>query len=196
MSVIYDEARALKLLSKGSQQGFKMIYDHYGVSVFRAALRLLRSRELAEDLLQEVFTKIWLEHERFASIENFKGYLFICVRNRALDRLKQIAREDAARKEYVSGKKFDANSTDDYMLDSELTKHYQQLVEELPAQIRRVFKMSKDEGLSHTAIAEQLNIDPTAVKNYIYNARQFMRQRLEKHIVVSVWFILSGSFLS
>lgn len=194
MTVTYDEVHALKLLSKGSEKGFTAIYNRYAPGVAHFALRLLRSRALAQDLVQEVFYKIWVEHERFAAVDDFESYLFICVRNRASDLLKKRGREEMLKAEYLAQKKVGENSVEDYMQDKELSEYINKAIDELPAQMKRVYRMLTDERMSQKDIADQLNISQVTVKDHIYSARVFIRKRIEKHIVATAYTGISSLF--
>jgi RNA polymerase sigma-70 factor (family 1) len=196
MTVTYDEVQALKLLSKGSEKGFTAIYNRYAPGVAHFALRLLKSRELAQDVVQEVFSKIWVEHERFAAVDDFESYLFICVRNRASDLLKKRTREELSKAEYLAQKKVGENSVDDYMQDRELSTYINQAIDELPTQMKRVYLMMADERLSQKDIAAQLNISPVTVKDHIYSARVFIRKKIEKHIVATAYAGISALMLT
>lgn len=196
MTVPYDEHRALKLLADGDPAGFKMLYDHYAPRVGEVAYLLLRSEEQADDLLQEVFTQVWIEREKFSAVDKFEAYLFTCARNHALRCIKKNSRENEVRMQAAALTDLDENSVDNYIRREELAKLVQQAVAQLPTQRRRIFTMSNNEGLSHADIATQLNIDPLTVKNHVHYARTFIWSRIQHHIAVSVSFALPASFLS
>lgn len=186
MTSPYDKIRGLELLSRGDPEGFKIVYDHYAPRVAQVSYRLLGSREHAKDVMQEVFIKLWLERDRFVNSDDFEAYLFTVVRNSTLKHIKEMAREDIARIKAAALKRLEESSVDEFIRDKELNEVYNQAIEELPSQRKRIFKMLQDQGLSQQDIAAQLNINLITVRNHVYEARAFIRQRVEQHIAVSI----------
>jgi RNA polymerase sigma-70 factor (family 1) len=181
----YDEAAARKLLSEGDVAGFKHIYDRYAPGVFRVGYKYLQSQELAEDLLQDVFYKIWKNPERYAKVENFETYLFSVAKNICFRKLKKLAQEDEASLEYALRKGDASNYNQEY------SHLLQQAVEQLPPQQKLVFKLVREEGMSHDAIAHQLQLSAATVNNHVSLAMKFIRNHVFRHIGLVVGFIVN-----
>lgn len=177
----YDERRVLQLLAEGSQYAFTQLFDRYRARVFSVALRYFKSRELAEETLQEVFLKIWLKREDLPRILQFEAYLFAMTRNHIFDGIKAVAEETTALKEY-SYTLEQINGTDQPILEKQYEDLLNRIVEGLPPQQKQVFRLAKIEGLSYQAIAAQLNISRFTVKNHMAKALQSIRLELQHHI--------------
>jgi RNA polymerase sigma-70 factor (family 1) len=176
----YNEAEALALLAAGDEKGFQQIYDRYALNVARIGYKYLQSAALAEDLVQEVFSAVWVQREQFTRVEYFQRYLFTMCKNIALQHLKKIAKEELLNKTYASLKsQTTENNIDDYLLDQAYPALMQKAVEQLPATHKRVFELVTIDGLSHKAIAEQLNLSPQTVSNSMTLAIKSIRSHLK-----------------
>jgi RNA polymerase sigma factor (sigma-70 family) len=160
----YNEETALQLLGAGSERGFKLIYERYAISVTRIAYKFLKSPDRADDLVQEVFVKMWTERDKFVKADNFKAYLLRTATNLAYDHLKKIAREEIAKKEFTNRSEIAANNIDHYIIDKEYAELLQQAIEGLPPQCRRVYQLVRG-GLSHKEVADQLRLSRLSVES-------------------------------
>ncbi|MBT1701510.1 RNA polymerase sigma-70 factor [Fulvivirgaceae bacterium PWU4] len=179
----YDEAYALRLLSRGSEQGFRMIYDRYARGIYAASLKMLQSEMLAEDVVQDVFMRIWKNPERFTHVEDLRPYLFKVSKYACLRKFKQMSREMQANKEYVHRKNLATNDVDDYINEKDYSELVKQAVEKLPPQRKRVFKLVREQGLSHEATATQLQLSPATVNNHIGLAVKFINDQVMKQLI-------------
>lgn len=177
----YDEKEVLEQLGQGNEYAFTQLFDHYSGKILNTALRFLKSRELAEEVVQEVFLKVWMKRADVARTGNFEGYLFTMARNQVFDGIKLIAKETTTKNEFARTVQ-QIDGTDHPLIE----KQYQQLLLEavdlLPPQQKQVFNLAKIEGLSHQAIAEQLHISRLTVKTHMAKALQNIRLSLQRHL--------------
>lgn len=189
----YNEVEALKLLVSGNEKGFQQIYDRYAGNVFRVGMKYLRSTELSEDLVQEVFSSVWLQREQFERVEFFQRYLFTMCRNIAYRLLKTIATRELGEQEFTKLKRYDDNNVEYHLLGNECVTIMQNAVQKLPITHRRVYELVTNEGLSHKAVAEQLNVSMQTVSNSMVLALKSIKQHLTQNIVsgflVTLYFI-------
>ena len=176
----YNEKKVLQLLAQGSEFAFTLLFDHYRGRIFSVAWRFLKSRTLAEEIVQEVFLKIWLRRREMPGILNFEGYLFTMARNQIFDSLKRIAAETTAKRAFTERLQF-VEDTDHAVIDKEYDELLREAVDHLPPQQKQIFRMAKIEGLSHQAIAEQLHISRLTVKTHMAKALQTIRHNLRHH---------------
>lgn len=169
------------------------IYDRYHQPVYRYVLNLIKIPEVTEDIVHEVFLKLWEKRETLRVRENFKGYLFTACRNMSIDMTKQIAVDRELKAELL--RYYDHASLERHYSQEELYK-YDSLVEEalntLSPQRRKVFEMSRKQGKSHQEIARELNISPNTVKEHMSRALTGLRDFLQKRGEISFAIILLG----
>ncbi len=176
----FNEHEVLLFLSQGDEEAFRWIYDRYGKSVFRAAYRYLGSRDLAKDVVQEVFTAVWHKRESFTGIHNLENYLV--AHNHTYRELRKWASESAWSEAYASDQATAADDCDHLARSGSFDSLITETINLLPPQQRQVFQLSRIEGLTHEAIARQLNLSPGTVKNHMVRALQLIRKRLAPHV--------------
>lgn len=176
-----NESQLVRSLAKGNLLAFNTLYKEYSNRLYRFAVGYLKSEEEAEEVVQEVFTKIWEKKKDLKAEFSFKSFLFTiafnCIRKHFRTKI-QIA-------EY-----FRSIGTDDsdIMTSQKITydslhQYITELVEYLPARRREIFIKSRFEGLSIKKIAEELNIGHKTVENQLTEALRFIRTKINKEIL-------------
>lgn len=177
----YDESKVLRLLAEGNELAFTQLFNHYRGKIYGSALKFLKNREAAEEIVQEVFLKVWRNREHIAAVNSFADYLFVMSRNLTLDSLAAIIKNSAAVKELSHDSCFD-NSTESAIHEMEYEVLLQEAVDSLPPQQKRIFYLAKVKGLSHEAIAEQMELSRLTVKTHMVRALKSIRHRLQPHL--------------
>jgi len=184
-----DQSRLLYELSQGSEMAFTQLYNQYKNVVFSTALKITKSRDLAEEVVQDVFLKIWQNHQNLAEISSIENYLFIISRNHIFDMIKKIAR-DSAVVSNVNYKSTSANDTDEAIKDDQYNVILTQIVEQLPPQQQKIYKMAKWDGLSHQKIGEDLGISTETVKKHMAQALKFVRIKISPYMNMFMTLLL------
>jgi RNA polymerase sigma-70 factor (ECF subfamily) len=161
--------------------------QYYGL-LCRTAVRFTKNTEAAEDLVQEVFCKIWQNRDVLEVTTSYKAYLVRSVTNQSLNYLEKQKRlvltEDTSPYEEA----FSANTTMDLLEGSEMEVKVQQALAMLPPQCRLVFEMSRFEELTYKEIAESLQISPKTVENQMGKALRILRERLLSLLLLAFLF--------
>ena len=155
---------------------FKEVYEEYFTALKYFAMRYVKDEEVACDLLQDVFIKLWEKGDRFEDEMQLKTYLYRVVRNHCLTFIR-----DAQRKEKrMEG--FKVEETEEsfvqQMIEAEVYALINDIFEELPDACRNVY-MKSLEGKSHKEIAEIMGISPRTVEGHIRQALAFLREDLK-----------------
>ncbi|SEW54232.1 RNA polymerase sigma factor [Chitinophaga arvensicola] len=179
----YDENRMLELLAKGSEYAFTELFSRYRTKVYSVAFRFLRSQAAAEEVVQDVFLKCWLKREALTEVKNLDAYLKTVTRNLVLNRFRKLANEAAAQQE-LSRRDIMVNDTDHLILDHQYQEIIQAALGQLPPQQREVYRLAKEEGLSHEAIAARMQISTVTVKSHMARALQSIRRYLNGSISI------------
>lgn len=185
---LYDQPQILHLLSQGSEVAFAQFYNQHRAKIYGVALKLLKSKELAEETVQEVFLKIWLKRKELYKINQIDGYLYMIARNHIFDQLKIAAVEAETRNQlpiYLSHE----NKTDHLVREKQYKKLLDDLINHLPPQQKTVYQLSREEGLNYDDIAQKLNISPFTAKKHMSQALKFIREHIGHLHTVWVFFI-------
>ncbi|HTN07772.1 RNA polymerase sigma-70 factor [Agriterribacter sp.] len=164
-------------LVHGDEEAFeKLVYTLYK-KLFPFAVSLIKSESEANDVLQEVFLKIWLHRSSFSAIENPMGWIHTVVANTASNYLRTKIRNELRIKKYHSQSVVSAGMEE--QLDANFTQSLiDEAVNKLPAKRKQVFLLSRKEGLSRKEIATRLNVSENTVRNQLVEALQFVREYL------------------
>jgi len=168
-------------IAAGDTEAFRICFDELHQEVYGYAFHYFRSNTLAEDLVQEVFAKIWSHRWTLDPGQGIKPYLYRTARNTIFSQLKRAAC-DRQMREYVFYRlPTQHNDAEERYLHDELLELYKKAVTMLPPQRQLVYTMSRDEGLTHDQIAEQLTISKNTVKDQIVKASHFIRNYIHAH---------------
>ena len=175
-----DQA-ALARLARGDQNALAELYDRHARPIYSLALRILRERADAEDIVQEVFAQAWNQAARFdASRGAVAAWLLMMARSRAIDRLRsRRSRPETASDAAVVERMPDAAVGQDLqLLSSEQVEQVKSALTLLPAPQREALELAYYEGLTHTEIAERLAEPLGTVKTRIRQAVIKLRESL------------------
>lgn len=188
-----DEKKLLFELSQGSELAFTTIYNQYKNIVYSTALRITKSKILSEEAVQDIFLKIWQNRESVAEIDHFENYIYIISRNHLFNSIKKIARETNFASE-INLKDAGFIDTDTSIKDEQYNTILNQIVEQLPPQQQKVYKMAKLDGLSHQKIGESLGISTDTVKKHMSQALKFIRLKISPYMNMFMTLLLFFKF--
>ena len=166
-------------LKDGSEKAFQKIYEHYLNDIFSYSLALVRSEEAAEEIVQEVFLRLWLNAETLVLELSLRSYLFTIARNLSFDFLRKAANSRKLREEiFYSGSALH-DRTQEELIHAEYDLLRKKAIETLPPKRRRIYTLSREEGMSYEDISRELGISISTVKTQMSKALQSMKEYLQ-----------------
>jgi RNA polymerase sigma-70 factor (family 1) len=152
-------------IASGDEMAFTQLYLRFGKKLIHFSLSLVRSRELAEELVEDVFVKLWANRFHINEIENLTVYLYVAVKNRSLNMLSEKSRELITKPFDYLDAPVDEFAADPYdlMITSEMMASMQQAIEELPPRCKMIFKLIREDGLRYKEVADILNISVNTI---------------------------------
>lgn len=183
---LHTDTELFDLVKEGSAKAFSEIYDRYWALLYKHAYRLLKDKELAQDVVQEVFLNLWDKINVIDIQFSISPYLYRAVRNKVLNLIQKDKVKDNYTQSFIN---FVANSEaiTDYRLRERLLKEkIEKEVAALPSKMREVFKMSRIQNMSHKQIAEKLNLSDKTVKKQMSNAIHILRIKLGGFLILSI----------
>lgn len=190
----------MRQVAAGEPQAFEQLLQQFHAIVYRAAYRLLADEWLAEDIVQEVFLKVWLRRTTLAEISHFSAWLKKVTENQLYDHLRKrkliIERPDswqvmlnlpAAEEEGQTGE------------ENHFQELLQQAVSRLPDRQRRVFELIKKEGYSREEAARELAVSPETIKTNLEYAirsiRAFCLDKLDNTSILVIFSLIFEKYL-
>lgn len=185
LRMIENETEIIVRVKKSDESAFRILYEEYAPRIFAFLCRKLNEPVLAEDMVQEVFVKVWKNRESLNEFKSTKAYLFTAANNIAID--------------YFRKKKMDSVDIDDYEnaafyrfeQDFDIPEHIKKAIDKLTPMQRNVFYLSRFEGMKHAEISEILNISKRTVENHISRALLTLRKNLEYLLLFFISFLMS-----
>lgn len=188
---LHNEKLLLLKIIKGNEQAFKEIYDHYYQQIFNKALHLVKDSVLAEDVVQEVFVKIWVNRKTLATIHNFGAYLNIILRNHIYNFFRKQAHHENVISQLCYSRETKSQDIPESVTLNELLLRVNQAVSTLPPQQKRVYELCHSDGLKQKEIAAQLNISRETVKKHLSEAMKKIRHQLKEFRQNIILFLFS-----
>ena len=176
---LVNEAELFASLAKGDEHAFETIYRHFSKRLFPYVLKLVKVSELAEELIQDIFVNIWINRQPFTEVTHPTPYLFSIANRQALKYLKKVASDARILKTITDHADDSSNETEERIIFRESVESIKAAVAQLPDQRRIIWELSRNEGLSHDQIAEQLKISKNTVKNQMVHATKYIRNFLD-----------------
>lgn len=163
------ENQLLLQLSEGSESALQQLFYLYHQQIGAFVFKLTRSRELAEEIVQDVFLKLWTCRHASQEIRNLKAWLFTLSRNQALNALRSQLKEKKVKK-YLGDLPLSESFTQDDLTQNDRFTLMDEAIKLLPPQQQKVFLLSRYQRLKYEEIAHKMNISRETVKSYLQNA--------------------------
>ncbi len=176
-------------MAKGDENAFAQLFKtHYNL-LGSFIMRITVSELLTQEIVQDVFLKIWVNRIALAEIDCFKAYLLVVSRNHTLNCLKQIARENNRKKEWVNSVLRNASNDVEEMDTIDRGSLIDEAVTLLPPQQKKVYTLSRRDGLKQQEIARELNISLETVKKHMVLALRFLKYHIRTNISLFLLFM-------
>ena len=183
-------------LKKGNEKAFNSLYDKYLLDVYHFSLSLLKSKDHAMEVVQEVFLKIWITRDAIDENKNFKSFLLTITKNLSLNILNKATTDLNFRNKIYENLETQRSTTNEYILNKEYDQLKKNAIDALPAGRKKVFLLSREEGKSYQEISEELNISINTVKTQIKKALEGIREYFSKNTDIDLIIIIFLFFLS
>ncbi len=170
-----DELKLAKKLALGDHVAYKELFMKYFPKVKYFIAHLVKSETTAEELAQEIFVKLWEGREKLASVQSCNSYIYRMAKNATLNYMEHKSVEKAYMEQY-EGDMGQSIEEELYARETELL--VQLTVNNMPPQRKKIYQMSREEGIKNDEIAEQLNISKKTVENHLNIALNEIRKTI------------------
>lgn len=173
----YQNNDSLTLIRQGNEAAFERVFKLYFKNLHAYAYTFIKEDIIAEEIVQNVFFRIWEKRDQLQIDDSLKAYLYRSVHNESLNHIKH-QKVKSSFQEHYSNHAEASNDASATMIASELEIQIQKAINELPQQCRIIFQLSRFEQLKYQQIADQLNISIKTVENQMGKALKVMRLKL------------------
>lgn len=194
----FDEAKVLEEMKQDSIAAFNQLYSKYAPVLYQRLLRLLKNPESVEEVLQDVFFKIWNKREEIIPQKGFKTFIYRIADNMAIDLFRKIGRDKALQLELWAASISFYLHTEEHVLDKEKARIVQDAIQSLPPKRRDILMQCKFEEKSYKEVAEMMGISVSTVSNQLVSAMKDVKEYIVKNYsedyLISLIFIAVLAF--
>ncbi|MCO5240724.1 MAG: RNA polymerase sigma-70 factor [Chitinophagaceae bacterium] len=190
---MFTDAELLVQVASGNERAFQCLFERHRSKIYNYLFSIVKSREIAEELVIDVFLKLWIGRELLTEIQNMDAFLHKVAYNKAIDFLRitsrNIALQKVVNREIESSREREA----DYRLqEQEYREIINRAIQQLSPQRRMVFTLSRVEGLNYDQIAKQLHLSRNTVRNTMADTLRSIRSYLLNNEISPVLLLLIG----
>ena len=186
----YNEVELFIRISEGEEPAFRQLFEMYRERLFVFARQIAHSTADAEEIVQDIFLKLWEGRAHLAQVSYPRKYIYTMARNRALDHLASIARNKKAIQALYINIAAGNNPTDELLQAQESQQLIYKALSQLPEKKQTIFWLSRRDGLTHQEIAERMGMSVQTVKNNLTDTLKYIRIYISGHselLAVVLW---------
>lgn len=176
----HNEKDLVERLVQGDEKAFRAIFYAHHQRIGAFVMEAVNSVPVAEELVHDIFLKLWINREKLVHVEQFRAYLYAIARNHVYSYLKKQARELQKKQQWLA-----TDPVPELTWQQPANDYFKNLLEyainDLPAQQQKVYLLSRDEGLSHDGIAQKLGVSLETVKKHMVLALKRIRHNVSEH---------------
>lgn len=184
-----NELQLVKKLAEGDFNAFDALFKFYHKKLYHFALSLLKNSEDAEDVVQEVFVRIWENRDNIKIRHSFKSFLFTIAYNIIVNQLRKRMADVRFREKLEKNIQTDLTREADHLVYMELDNRFRTVLSQLPPQRKRIYKMHRDLKMTYKEIGQKLNISPNTVRNQFSEALKFLQEQMKSDSLLILLFI-------
>lgn len=183
-----EDKNLLAEIAAGKESAFRRLFDKYHQRVGSYIVQITNSRELAEEVVQDVFLKLWIHRSALEEVNNIDAYLFVLAKNHALNYLRKLTRELKLREQWKKDQP--ATPAADDLPENRYYRHLDEAIDQLPPQQKKVYLLSRHQRLKYAEIAQELNLSRETVKSYLRIATASITAYMSQNSDVIVSFLI------
>jgi len=180
----------LTRLKNGDMLAFDQVYEIYSHKLFSFVFKILKDETDADDIVQEVFVKIWESRDKLKDHKLLNSYIFTIAYNHSIS----LIRKRISNKKYMDHLKNSSviqttPTTINEIEYNELASKVEKLIANLPERQKQVYILHREKGLTYPEIAEQMGISKNTVENHMVKALKYLHQNLDNSMLINILFI-------
>jgi len=190
----HEELQNLDGLKNGQRSAFDFVYKKYSKSLLSRMQRMVKSPEIADELLQDVFLKVWTNRADIDLDKSFKGWIFTIAQTTVFTYYRKLALDKKMQQHVLEVFVEFYEQTEEYIFNKERMQLLNSAVDQLPPQRKEIFRLCKIEGKSYQEAAELLSISPSTVSNQLVSATKSIKRYVFFHSQEFLIFCIAAYF--
>jgi len=181
----------LEQIRAGNEHAFAALYERYAGRLYGNLIKLVKDRNVAQELLQDVFLKLWEKRKSIQVESSFAAYLFSITKHMALNFSRRVVLDARVVSVLAAGTPSGYSHIEEGVVAKELELLYDNAVNALPPKRRTVYLLCKHEGKSYEEVSRELGISTSTINDHMVKALRFIEQRLRYSGAVGIMLIAS-----
>ncbi len=193
----YSERQLAVAIAEHDPVAFQQLFASYYPQLYPQVKKITQSDPVTEDLLQETFLKVWINRDKLPEIENLRAWILRIAYYQAFTYLRRQSLHERKVSQLTTSEGIKPGTqTEDLLSFRELKQAVGEAIRKLPPQQKKVYLLSREQGLKNREIAEVLNLSEQSVKNTLVRALKLIREEVERagHVIFSVLLLISCYF--
>lgn len=180
----------LTRLKNGDMLAFDRIYELYSHKLFSFVFKILKNEADTDDVVQEVFLKIWESRHKLEDYKSLNAYIFTISYNNSIDLIRKRINNTKYLEHLKNSAVINVTPTVISQIEfNELNIRSEKLIANLPERQRQVYILHREEGLTYPEIAEKLGISKNTVENHMVKALKYLRENMENSMLINMLFV-------
>jgi len=190
-----DERGLLSRVADGNERAFTQLFERYSDVAYGFAIFYTKTAESAEEVVQEIFLKLWLKREKLRDIQSFPDHLFIITRNHVIDFLRKHLREKRYQRQLIQHFKEVSFTPEQQLIFKESGEIVERAVAMLPPQQQVIYRLRRNEDMPLDEIAFTMNLSRLTVRNHLNKALGTIRAYLQAHSrELTIFLLFAGTY--
>ena len=181
-----DLIRLIDEIKDGNEVSFRKFFDYYYPRFLRIAHFYIRNNETAEEVVMDVFSKLWKKRKSLKEINHFNNYTYTAVKNQSLKYIRKRKIDLSSMDDYTMSNMIDYIEPEKLFIGKELAIELELVVRTLPARCQIIYRLVREDGLKYKNVAEILSISQKGVENQMLIAAKRIRIVFERYAERSV----------
>jgi len=180
----------LTRLKNGDMLAFDRVYELFSHKLFSFVFKILKNEAEADDIVQEVFVKIWESRHKLEDYKSLNSYIFTIAYNHSIDLIRKRINNTKYLEHLKNSASICVSPTTVTQIEfGELSKQVERLIANLPGRQKQVYLLHREDGLNYPEIAEKLGISKNTVENHMAKALKYLRQNMDNTLLINVLFV-------
>jgi len=192
MSQQGEDYLLIRQFKDGDHHSFKILYQKYAPKLYGFSKKYLSTSEEAEEIVQEVFLRLWEKKENIDESQSFSSYILQAAKHRIFNGFRKKVNERAYLDFLIYADQSSTNFTDMVVDYREIKQKAEKAISAMPPKRQEIFRLSREKGLKNKEIAEKLHISIKTVENQMGQALKFLRDELSEYQMIILIFLISN----